>query len=1221
MSDMQALDLLSCPLAGTNLIEASAGTGKTWNICGIYLRLLIESELAVDKILVVTFTKAATAELRERIRSRIADTLAQIDGRPGSGDRFVAQLLATLRERPTHDEAQLRARLDAALQHFDDAAIHTIHGFCQRALSDAPFAAGLPFRLDVAPDDSALMREAVADFWRREVATDTLAPELAAHLIECRDTPEAWAQLLRRVLAHPLARIEWPDAPKTACAPGALQRAFDAANAAFAAAPAPLALLEAARKDLNGIKVRADAPMRAAEHWRQWLAAEPLWPGVGNDDKSPLRFFRASFLATATKTGKTPPTHPFFAVADELMALREETDAALAHDRLALIRRMLASASESLRAAKRSARRVAYDDMLANLHRALTAGENPQLAERLRAKYPAALIDEFQDTDPLQFDVFSRIYASGGPLFLVGDPKQAIYSFRNADLHTYLAARAAAARRYTLRDNQRATQALVDGLNALFGANPEGFVLDGLGYETVRFGAKPRPVFGDASGQDRGALQLWELPPDENGTPMSRAHAQMHAASACADEIARLIAAGQRDAMRIDARPLAASDIAVLVRSHRQAAMMKAALARVGVAAVEISQGGVFQSFEASELARLLHAVREPAHSGVLRAALATSLIGETAASLAALEQDETRLQAEVARFAERRELWNARGVGMMLRRWITGDEGTPGLAGRLLAQADGERRMTNLLHLAELLQQADAEHPSPEALLRWFAERLHSEAQDEIAQLRLESDRKLVQIVTIHKSKGLEYPICFAPFLWDGRRRAETRQLGVEYHDDTGQSVLDFRPGAYDDEALQRRRMLEAVAEDVRLIYVALTRAVFRSYVVVGNYVAPAGKSMSGKESARSVLNWLAAGKGTAFDDWRKGETPAAAISAGWQKIAEQAPEGLALTSLPPVSTAPADLPLPPRDALAARPAPECIPEAWRIASFSRLVQGSYDTDASQDHDTLALPAPLGPTPAMIAADDILHFPRGAQAGDCLHAAFEQAVFDAPESWESAARAALRAHPQRGVEAASRAEERLIAQIVKLIGNVCASELLPGFRLASLPPARRLTELGFHLANGPLTAKRLNAWLAEHDYAIPPLGFKSLSGYLAGFIDLVFEHDGRYWLLDWKSNLLGFAPDDYREASLATVMRAHGYHLQYLLYTLALHRHLRLRLPDYNYERHIGGALYLFVRGLRPAWRDADGKPTGVYFRRPTRADIESLDALIGYGRTGETA
>jgi exodeoxyribonuclease V beta subunit len=1228
MSAMRDLDVFTCPLSGTSLIEASAGTGKTWNICGIYLRLLIERELTVDRILVVTFTKAATAELRERIRARIVETLAQLDGRPGGGDPFVSQLLIALRARPTHDEAALRATLDAALKTFDDAAIFTIHGFCQRALAETPFAAGLPFRLDVTPDDNDLAREAVADFWRREIATDALSPELAAWLVERKDSPETWAKLLRRVLARPLARIEWPEAMVGPTAQSLID-AFKAAHHAHELTPGPLAtLLGACEADTLYVRsYSAETLALAAGGWEAWLdSGQPLSNHVKpGSDKAKLRLFRASVIAQNVKKGKIAPEHPFFAAADALIELRAQAEAELESARLALIRRMLETAGESLRAAKRAARLVAYDDMLSNLHRALSSGENPQLAASLREKYPAALIDEFQDTDPVQFDVFSRIYvddAEGtpGPLFLVGDPKQAIYSFRNADLHTYLSARQRAEHAWTLRDNQRSSEPLIEGLNALFNANPGGFVLKNLDYETVRFGPKRRPLFADESGAARGALQLWQLPADAEGGPIARRDAQTLAIDACAGEIARLIAAGQRGEIRIDTRALMPSDIAVLVRSHTQAGWMKAALAEIGVAAVEISQRGVFQSLEAVELARVLHAVREPARVGLLRAALATSLNGWTADELARLDEDEASLQQEVSRFADWRERWNNRGVGLMLRQWMAGDERWPGIAPRLLAQPDGERRMTNILHLGELLQQASEEHPSPEALLRWFADHLLDETQEEIAQLRLESDRKLVQIVTIHKSKGLEYPITFAPFLWDGFARNGKAGEGLEYHDETGRIMLDFRPEATADKAIKARRTDEAAAEDVRLAYVALTRVVLRSYVVVGCYTRSAGGKAVG-ESAGSVLNWLAAGGGQQRSDWPPDRIPAASIESAWQALAARAPAAIALDPLPQTPQARVELPRPAPDALAALPAPRHIPEAWRIGSFSRLVQGSRGAGADQDHDALAVVVPLGPTPATIPADDILHFPRGASAGDCLHAAFEHADFGDPESWDVAARAALRAHPQRGAESGSRNEARLVTQITKLLGNVCASELLPGFSLAALPASKRLTELGFHLANGPLTAGRLNAWLAERGYDMPPLGFHSLHGYLSGFIDLVFEHDGRYFLLDWKSNLLGFAQDDYRRTSCETAMRAHGYHLQYLLYTLALHRHLRLRLPDYDYERHIGGALYLFLRGVRPDWRDADDAPAGVYFRRPDRADIESLDVLIGQGRTDTEA
>ena len=1228
VSGLVDLDVFACPLSGVSLIEASAGTGKTWNICGLYLRLLLEHELPVERVLVVTFTKAATAELRERIRGRIVETLAQLDGRAASGDPFVPQLLAAVRSRQAIDDATLRSRLDLALQTFDEAAIYTIHGFCQRALADTPFAAGLPFKLDVSPDDRELIREAVADFWRREVAIDALPAPLAAWLLQRGDSPDAWADLLRRALARPLARVEWPDAPAEAPSPDAVSLAFDAARAAFTADPSPLASLEAARArgEINGNKVRADAPEKAHQAWQQWFeAVDPMLADVLLDGKdSPLRFFRASFLAEATKGGKAAPEHPFFDAADALIAARLAAEQALEYARLALIHRMLDAATDTLRTAKRGARVVAYDDMLANLHRALESGANPWLASALRDRYPAALIDEFQDTDPVQFAVFSRIYAGdndvpAGPLFLVGDPKQAIYSFRNADLHTYLAARDAAQHRYTLRDNQRSSEPLIAAMNALFAANPGGFVLPGLNFETVALGAKRRPTFVDDTGEARGALQLWQLPPGIEGGAIVRKCAFERVAQACAGEIARLVGAGQRAAIRVDASPLQPSDIAVLVRSHKQAARMKAALAEVGVASVEISQTGVFQSTEASELARVLHAVREPARVGLLRAALATTLMGETASSLAVLDADEARLQAQVSRFAEWREQWNTRGISMMLRRWLSGGGASQGVVARLLANGNGERRLTNVLHLIELLQQASEEHPAPEALLRWLADQLKADTHDEVAQLRLESDRKLVQIVTIHKAKGLEYPITFTPFLWDGYRRPESRAAAVEYHDTSGRVVIDYRPEANDDETVKRARKTERAAEDVRLAYVALTRAVFRSYVVVGNYVTPAGKSVSSKESARSVLNWLAAGKGCALDVWDAGEAKPEAIADAWQLIAEASPEGISLNTLPDTDGDSALPPQPVSDRLAALPAPTQIPEGWKIGSFSRLAHGVHG--AEQDHDALAAPRPLGPTPAAIAQDDILHFPRGASAGDCLHAVFERADFADPASWPEAARAALREHPQRTLEGGPRGQERLHGQILTLLRDVFSTPLRPGLRLSELPAKSRQPELGFHLPTGALNASRLNAWLAKRCYRMPPLTFQSLQGYLSGFIDLVFEHAGQYWVLDWKSNLLGFNATDYVGETLDAAMATHGYHLQYLLYTLALHRHLKVRLPHYDYDSHVGGTLYLFLRGVRPEWQADDGSPAGVYYRRPSRDDIESLDQLLGRGSNTDEA
>jgi exodeoxyribonuclease V beta subunit len=1219
----EALDVFQCPLQGVRLIEASAGTGKTWNICGLYLRLLIENGLEVQQILVVTFTKAATAELRERVRERITQVLARLEGRgPESADPFVAELLDALHDKGFEDEA-LAKLLTRAARNFDEAAIFTIHGFCKRALDDTPFAAGLPLAQEMIEDDSELRQEVANDFWRREVAGGGIPPQLAAYLVDRKDSPRKFAEILKRHAGKPLSEVIWPEGTDGGLPDlddAAFRNAHAHARAIWRAHRSEiLACVTEALPRLNGTIWRQGTLETAAEQWDEVLASAD--PSACPPTEGKLKNLTPECLKPKAKLAACGH-HDFFAAAQAVLEAWKSLEARLEQARYVLLRKLAEHGPEQLRERKRERRVVAFDDMLFNLHERLHAERGAELAATLRQRFPAALIDEFQDTDPLQFEIFDAVYGGAdGLLFLVGDPKQAIYSFRNADLHTYLQARDRAQAEYTLADNQRSMPALLDGLNALFEANPRAFMLDGLDYHAVRAGAKPRKPLIDRT-QPRAALQLWSLPPnEEEGEAIDKPNAKAWAVRATAGEIARLLAAAQRGEVTHDGRPLAAGDIAVLVRSHAEGSLMRRELQSVGVGSVELAQTSVFDSADAQELERILTAVLEPGREPLLRAALATELLGCTAPEIAALSDDERTVLRRMEQFSAYRDTWLQHGAGPMLRQLVA----VEGIAKRMLLRSDGERRLTNLRHLSECLHEAAREHPGPEALLRWLQRQRREHEGGEATQVRLESDQNLVQIVTIHKSKGLEYPIVFCPFLWDGSAgggRGEA--IPREYHDDAGQPVIDYRDLA-DDKEIKRRMKMEADGERLRLIYVALTRAVHRCYLVVGSYRVKSFKSFSTTECSGNPLNWLVAGAGIAPEDWRESKTPAPRIVDAWSTLAAMNAPHIAIEALPDAPPVPVDIPRPAPDSLAARQPPAHIASGWWIGSYSSLAHGAK-SEAAADHDlrvqveaadAAGEAVEPAPTPresreralAKLASDDILRFPRGARAGETLHAIFERADFADVTKWPEVIEHVLRLKPPQ----ASADSAALAPMVQRLLADVTSTPLPSGHRLAEVTRDRRLVELEFSLPAAGLDARALVATLRRHGYPVDGLAFGRLEGYLRGFIDLVYQHQGRFHVLDWKSNHLGFRAEDYSAAKVADAMAQQGYHLQYLLYTVALHRYLRQRLRDYDYERHVGGVSYLFVRGVRPTWTNTDGSAAGVYFHRPSLAVIEELDALLG--------
>ena len=1217
MASVRPFDVFSAGLDNLSLIEASAGTGKTWNICGLYLRLLLERKLEVQQVLVVTFTNAATAELRDRIRSRIVEVLECLRGRESAADPFAKDLIEAVARNSERTKDEMQGLLEVALSCFDEAAIYTIHGFCQRALADTPLAAGLPYGLELMEDDAEVRHEAVADFWRREVSGKQGDPDLAAWLAVRYDTPSAWAELLKRVQAKPLSQQVWPDDLDEPAQP--LRPRLDAA---FAAA------LQAWAKDrdkaietlqskldgtLNGRYYTDDAIDEGAAGWDAWFAtADPMSPLVRGDRLKKPRLYSAAVLKARTNKGKITPRHAFFDAAQPLVEYREAMEVQLERLRLRLLRRMVDETVAQLREKKRARRVIAFDDILYNAWDALCNGSRPWLAAELRRRYPAALIDEFQDTDPLQCAIFMKIYdvkGAPGPLFLVGDPKQAIYSFRNADLHTYLDAKQRARKESTLLSNQRSNEGLIRATNALFAANPRGFILEGVGYRAVELGDRKRAPFADRSEKNDAPLRIWRLPVNSEGQYLSRDQAHELAVQATASEISRLLREAAAGKIQLDKQALRGGDIAVLVRTHRQGRWIKEALGALSIGAVELSPESIFATRDAEDLTRVLAAILEPAHRPKLLAALATEFIGMSASQVEDLSRDDARLADWTARLDQLRATWLTRGFGVMFRRWI--DEG--GVSRRLLARADSERRMTNLLHLGELLHRMASEQPAPAALLRWLVTQRAEAATGEESQVRLESDRNLVQIVTIHKAKGLEYPVVFCPVAWDGLVLPRTEPYAIEYHED-GKAVMNFIPGASEEK--RDLRHVEVAAERVRLIYVALTRAIHRCYLIAGCYL---GARLSPKQSTNSVLNWLASKAQVSYEDWRGKDRPTAQVEESWKQIAVDGAPHILLAETPQARGTPLPAAAAGSGQLKALPAPARIDAGWRIGSFSAMAAGATHEAAASDHDSRAIAPVDAAVPDDLAADDILRFPRGPSAGDCFHAMFERADFTDAPTWDGAIRRALALHPQRARDAAGATIQRKMLQ--GLLENVMASPLHAGVVLGRVPMQSRLNELGFHLPAGNLSASRLNGWLRSNGYAVPRMSFEALRGYLHGFIDLVFESEGRYYVLDWKSNHLGYSREDYRAERVAGAMQEHGYYLQAALYSIAVHRYLAQRVTGYDYERHFGGVFYLFVRGVRPGWLDADGAPLGTWFHRPSASILASLDALIAGRPEGKAA
>ena len=1213
MSTAHALNPHSFPLRGSHLIEASAGTGKTWTIAALYVRLVLGHgvmgtapvrPMLPQDVLVMTFTRAATRELSDRIRARLTEAAQVFRGIAPTDDAFLNQLKSEYPEGEPREQAAYRLAL--AAQAMDDAAVYTIDAWCQRMLREHAFDSGSLFEEKLVGDEAALRLEAVQDYWRQQLYP--MATPVVAQVQRVWRNVAALDKDMRALMAVPLAEA----------APGTLAEVF---GAMLAERDAQLAALkqgwvEKADNLLGWIEGQLvvkkhgwNGSILQVGRSKKWMDALKGWSQSSGDAKALKDAMGTGWdrltphgLLESRKEGdavKLPPESQAFAdLQAALLALPEPAQAARLHARTHVLQRMAEL--------KWRSGLFGFADMLQRLDVALADPESGErLAQRLREQFPVAMIDEFQDTSPLQFRIFDRIYRTAenrqdAALLLIGDPKQSIYGFRGADIHGYLAARRATeGRHHVLGTNFRSTQAVVDVVNRWFQISDDAFGYqcgdeDPLPFQPV--GAKGRSeVF---TTRDGGVEALTVV---HDATLRSQRDAQTHLAALCAEQIMAWL--GDPQARFVDEekgdKPLQPKDIAVLVRTGKEAAAVRDALRVRGVASVYLSdRDSVFASDEAQDLCLWLRGVAEPQNMRRVRAALGTRTVGLSLAELYDLATQDEQLDQRAEQMRELRLVWQGQGVLAMLRQSLHVLQ----LAGRWRGQSDGERRLTNVLHLAELLQTASSQLDGEQALIRWLAQQIEEvkaggAGDSEEQTVRLESDEDLVKVITIHASKGLEYPVVCLPFAHSHRMMEAHKTPVLQRDDGEGERHWTLYFDKDDTKLADRDRL----REDLRLWYVALTRAQHALWVGWSPVTRGSGKSCVNHNSAAGHL--LGKGQELEAADWLS-KLQALETDAQAQRLSVQlvpASENVPLTVWQrPARTTELS------DALVCTAR---IDKSWTIASFSRLTRDLSSqplahmnlhmttprpADDEPPEDAQTLPTPATPAGSLAPWHG---FAKGPTAGNFLHdqlewLAADDFVLDAPKA-------------ERLKKRCENAGYTTQADVVlQWLTRVVAQPLRgPGRPLNAL--GTLLPEMEFWLPAERLHAREVDALCQQHllpGVSRPQLPDAQLHGMLMGFADLVFEHEGRYWVLDYKSNHLGADDAAYTAQVLDAAMAHHRYEVQAALYMLALHRLLRSRLGEaYNPAQQLGGAVYLFLRGI-------DG-PSGGCCTLP--APIELLDGL----------
>jgi exodeoxyribonuclease V beta subunit len=1232
---MNSLDPLTLPLQGKNLIDASAGTGKTYTIAALYVRLILEKTLTPKDILVVTFTEAATEELRERIRSRLSESAQYFRGQIATKDS--KDFLERLRSSYNKTQWSMCARnLDVAANAMDEAAVFTIHSWCNRMLQQHAFDSGSPFKQNVNTEDTELLNNVIRDYWR--VHFYGLDESQCAFIVKkVAKSPNDFAEkikgLLKETEALPLDKdIELVDIYQVFAKwiKTKLNLETIAKDCWKNDSKGILKLFENAKETKNKKKGEEtvywlnqgsypkDEMKSRLDEIDQWAKNKATVEVATIEKYSFLKLENA--LKNDYKKEHTKFSFSAFTAIDNLVdhcRIENKIVKNIKQHAIKWIRNRYAEE-------KKKISRVTFEDMLSNLDNALQGKNAEQLGKVIRTQYPVALIDEFQDTDPIQYRIFSKIYHNeSSSCFLIGDPKQAIYSFRGADIYTYLDAHKDTKKenRHTLKKNFRSTEAFVTAVNQLFqqaeDREEKGAFLFGDAEEN------PLPfVSVDAAGRKDDlyinneiapALTFWKLETDL----ISIGDYREYMAKVTASEIVKLLndkkvgfKGEEKKFEKLDLK-----DIAILVKDGKEAKIIRRELNNRKLKSVYLSEkDSIYDTDEAPDVLIWLKAMANPRDEGKVRAAVSTGTLGFDKYDLYSLTLDDVQWDTHLNCFQNYQTRWQKSGILPALRLLIH----DYGLHPSSNNANESERKLTNILHLAELLQQHSSKIKGEEALIHHFAQLLESKdyRSGNNSIIRLESDANLIKIITIHKSKGLEYPLVFLPFVSDAKV-VDGNSRYYKYHDHSGVHIdLDKNPA---NQALNEKERLQ---EDLRLIYVAVTRAKYACWLGI----APTTRKKTPileKTAIGHLLGWK--------EDKKDKKGKEASIS---NKLALLLEEVKGECSSIEIVALPAKLPEESNalfsrkketDSTKKEPRKSKLSkwESWWTGSYSVLkfdyknkigempeIETAEDNDDDDDDTEFLVETSVN--------SGVHGLPTGRKPGISIHELLEKCGDYGFE----------KAHGDQ--EWREKTIKEILADNLwndekrKVIGNVLPTwlemplvEEAANSRFIDLDKSNYKSEFKFLIGAESVNVSSSNTKVATLDKLIaeatlgnetrPALKETELNGFLTGSIDLIFCHNKKYYIVDYKFNHLGNSFQDYSPDKIKKVMLEKRYDVQYSLYLLALHRLLKTRLgDDYNYAKHFGGAIYVFLRGnaLRGNAKFSD---------TPSRNFIESLDKLFG--------
>lgn len=1124
---MNELNPLTLPLSGRQLIEASAGTGKTYNITRIYIRLLLEQKIQVQNILVMTFTNAATQELRLRLDAEIRLALQQWSGSQDVEDDFYQQLTAQY----SQQEAQIL--LNRALQNLDQASVFTIHGFCKRVLADQAFESQMRFDAQIDTNMTELYLQAVQD-WYRSISFDDQFLQIA----DSWPTPELFYNSFGSAIKN-FSALELP---------GGVQEILDWKKSWSEERELFLKQL---------VTNRRSADIR--QNWQNTFdELERLGTSIDKEDEEQYLLQKLGKQADIKKKAKF---FPDLALAIEQTSLMQQRKIAEIIQKGIFWCRAAVSSSKSLRNA------LDFDDLVQTLSVQLEQSANNRLAEVLAEKYPIALVDEFQDTDALQYGILNKIYNAKNArlLVMIGDPKQAIYGFRGGDIFAYLQARETADNHWQMSTNYRSTQGVITGYNTLFSATkPSSFDFE-ISYQNVNAGLVDKQELSDPL--SRSAFQ-WVFFDGDKLTKDSMADL----ANWTSSEIIRLTRDVSHNLQTGQKQPVSFNDIAILVRSRGEADIMRKSLKQHNLESVYLSnRENLWQSDEARQLLILLKGVQKPENNRLFVATLSTHWFSLSLDELHLLSIDDQFHASWLQKLEQLHEHWQKHGLLSMAFKILSGSY-HPGTDQR-------DRRLTNDIHLLETVQEAGNQFSETRELILWLEQQINLESGEK--ELRLESDEQLIKIVTLHGSKGLEYPVVFLPFVSYGSGGGKGKSLSRVHENNMSQLVI------LPDKIQIEREQREQEAEFVRLLYVAATRAEKRLYLLAAPF-ARFSKSALGLTLRTDTFESL------------------------HTMVQDQFEHGSVLMQALPIDVVPSEEEQSiANSVLDLQKFSGKIERDWWLSSFTALSRNVR-------HDGLSAPERETENEELVAeelevTDVRFQLPKGAQSGNLLHWILEEIDFSNIDFIDIKEQCLIRfSHILNPIF-----PDNNLNDLESWIGSIANTQLDEnGLHLVNLGPQACLKETEFYFPMQVASDNRavLSRLLADHrqsDVEFPQ--HHRLKGMMHGFIDLIFEWQGKFYICDYKSNWLGDSVEDYNSDAMNLCIQQNFYDLQYWIYSLALHRYLKVKLPNYKPELHLGGVYYLFLRGMKK------GAQTGIYYK-PLELDwLNDLDTIFS-GIASET-